>query len=163
MSREFTIYDTYYDNTEDIDPYEFYDCYGFFPDDNDPMTWQVLADNNALWRESEEYNLGRIEVQGSIYAVRDYGGYGGAARIPSLPDILGDVTRSQHDALWYVRDGELWGELHHHDGTTITRYRLVPDEAVLNNMFEVGAPWEQVWQRASVSLAPIVCKAYGLD
>lgn len=162
---EFVIYDTYYDNTEDIDPYEFYDCYGFFPNDNDPMTWQVLADNNALWRESEEDSLGRIEVSGDIYAVRrKSNGCVSCARISSLGDIFNDVIQGDYDSMWYVKDGELLQELHHHDGTVYTRYRLVPDEAVLFNLMRSeSVTWEEIWNRGSLSLGQTVCKAYGLD
>ena len=157
------IYTTRYD-ADDIDPYEYFDEVGVFPTESE--CWDMAADNNRTWYEEERRWLGRIKVPGTVYAVRSCGSWGeryrSAAVIPSLSDILEDRISSPHEATWYVEDGELCASISHHDGSNHTTYRLVPDEAVLNNLFEARkTTWEEVWQRASLPLGKYVQEVYG--
>ena len=71
------------------------------------------------------------------------------------------------DYSFYVEDGELHCEDHHHDGTNYYTFRkmncLNDDAGELLDAIYYGKPYKELLEKYTSSLAPDVCKLYGLE
>ena len=136
--------------------------------DNDEK-WMIVAAMNDSYLDDERHNLD-VELNARIVIIADLGlwfGRRSAYKVLDETNLRECLTFSPSCdyAEWFVEDGELQARQIHHDGSNRYTYRAIRDDLTQDQLIHLEDDVLDTEELMDLtrSLAPDVCKVYGLE
>ena len=130
--------------------------------------WNWASDDNLHWLNCEKQNLD-IPTDGRIIALGSVGTWQG--RFPgykileyNINSIFDVGSNSDCECEFYMENGRVWADMHHHDGTNYVEFRELREDTDLRKFLDMFCHEQETdadIHKHTRSIARRVAKVYG--